>query len=182
MSKVFRNLWSAALAIVIAGGVSVSAASATDCGSDTCFSSLQQRLQAIRAERGTLDPVVETETLDGEFVNRISFFVNRRDFTATGVKTVVRTRFNSFIDRDFSVMPSLTETSPRLTGLFGRLDRNRFNPQVFIETPEQSIYTAESILEGPDYKVASVPLPASLPLILAGLGSFAVLRRRKRNI
>ena len=188
MPKVFRIGFMSVLAACVAGAVSVSDARASDCTSVDCLSGVTETLLSLRAQSrlagGTLEPVVETATLDDRFVSRMSYLLNQRDVsTTTTTSTFVGTRFgtaNSFVEEDTNVL-SLTSATTRSSRLFGRLDRNRFDPQIYIRTPRQSVYSTDIVATGVT-QVASIPLPATLPLILAGLGSLAAVRRRRKSV
>lgn len=188
MPKVFRIAFMSVLAGCVAGAVFVSDARASDCTSVDCLSGVTETLLSLRAQSrlagGTLEPVVEAATLDDRFVSRMSYLLNQRDVsTATSTSMLSGTRFrtaNSFVEEDTNVL-SLTSATTRSSRLFGRLDRNRFEPQIYIRTPTQSVYSTDIVATGVT-QVASIPLPATLPLILAGIGSLAVVRRRRKSV
>ena len=184
MLAFFRSLCFAALAVAFAAIIFVSDARASGCVTEPCVSPVRALLKELRenhtsSARTQNNAATLAPTLDSGFVRRVGLLQRLRDSNAWA-SSLRTSRRSAFVERRVRALPDLTTRSTRITSLFGLLQRHRFQPKVYIETPEQGIHTVETI-SSVETRVASVPLPATLPLALAGFGALAVLRRRKQR-
>jgi hypothetical protein len=73
----------------------------------------------------------------------------------------------------------LTTIIPGGSNFFGFHSTKSFTTITFLDTTFPTINTQFNI---DDIRVSAVPLPAALPLLIAGLGAMAGFKRRKRQI
>lgn len=126
-----------------------------------------------------LDVLTQYATLSTEFQPFDGFLLvgaarDSRDESDAPTKTFRELTINVVAGQRYSIVGQLTASARNdaRMNLFGtgRLDRILVEPGQILE-----------FASGGSYNIATVPAPAALPLLLSGIGTFAVAARRRRS-
>jgi hypothetical protein len=126
-----------------------------------------------------LDVLTQYSTLSTEFEPFDGFLLvgaarDNRDESDAPTRTFKELTINVIAGQRYSIVGQLTASASNdaAMNLFGtgRLDR-------ILVAPGQVLDFAS----GGSYNIATVPAPAALPLLLSGIGAFAVVARRRRS-